>query len=47
MKQQPTKKLFKSPELVVYGDIRDVTQSAVGNQGDDGATQGNSKTSQK
>lgn len=45
MKQESVKKLFKSPELVVYGDIREVTQSAVGSKGDDGAPMGNSKTS--
>jgi hypothetical protein len=39
------KKAYESPELTVYGDVREITKSAVGMTGDDGATSGNSKTS--
>jgi hypothetical protein len=42
--QQPTKKQFQAPELIVYGDIREVTQSANKTKGDDGSTSGNKKT---
>ena len=39
------KKQYVTPELVAYGDVREITQSQTGNKGDDGATKGNSKTS--
>jgi hypothetical protein len=39
------RKTFSKPHVQVYGDLKGLTQSAVGMNGDDGATQGNSKTS--
>ena len=44
MKSESIKKPYETPELSVYGDIREITQSATGKSGDDGATKGNSKT---
>jgi hypothetical protein len=38
------RKAYESPELIVYGDVREITRSATGSMGDDGATKGNSKT---
>lgn len=40
----PTRKAYASPDLIVYGDIRQITMSSTGSKGDDGATKGNSKT---
>jgi hypothetical protein len=39
------KKQYVTPELVAYGDVREITQSQVGMDGDDGSTSGNKKTS--
>lgn len=36
---------YQKPELVVYGDIREITKSINKTKGDDGAPIGNSKTS--
>lgn len=38
------RKAYESPELIVYGDVREITKSSTGNSGDDGSTKGNSKT---
>lgn len=35
---------YEKPELVVYGDIREITRSNNGKTGNDGATTGNTKT---
>ena len=45
MKSESTKKPYETPKLSVYGDIREITQSAVGSMGNDGVTTGPSKTS--
>jgi hypothetical protein len=37
-------KKYCTPILVEYGDIRELTKSAAGKTGNDGATAGNSKT---
>lgn len=44
MKNDDAKPRYAAPQLRQYGDIHVLTQSAVGNMGDDGAQQGNSKT---
>ena len=38
------KKAYESPELTVYGDVREITQSSNQGKGDDGAAQGNKMT---
>ena len=38
------KESYRKPELVVYGDIRELTKSSNAGAGNDGATRGNSKT---
>ncbi len=38
------KESYRKPELVVYGDIRELTKSTNMGAGNDGATRGNSKT---
>jgi hypothetical protein len=37
-------KKYRAPVLVEYGDIRELTKSAAGKTGNDGAVKGNSKT---
>lgn len=45
MNQKTEKKTYSTPKLVVYGDVREITQ-AVGNMGSaDGGAGGTSKTS--
>lgn len=39
-----TKESYRKPELVVYGDIRELTKSSAAGAGNDGAVRGNSKT---
>ena len=42
--REPTKKLYKRPQLFVYGDVREITRT-VGDMGQlDGGTGMNSKT---
>jgi hypothetical protein len=41
------KKQYVTPELVAYGDVREITQSAVEmGMTDDGATKGNAKSAE-
>jgi hypothetical protein len=39
------KKSYETPQLVVYGDIREITTAVAMNNSPDGAAHGNSRTS--
>jgi hypothetical protein len=41
---QPTKKTYRSPKLVVYGDIRKITQAGTSGDKNDTGLHGNDKT---
>jgi len=43
-KTDQQKKIYHSPQLFIYGDIRQMTQSSEGHGNADGASHGNSKT---